>query len=559
MGLDMRFFNLKTSLKFSLSFFFFEAFLLNPLTATNKPPRLTVVIVIDQFAYDYVDKLKPFLDGGIKKLVDKGIFFTNAHYPHGIPSTSTGHAGLATGAYAERHGICSNRWVHHDGQVLECTQDPSGKAKVFGRKDGWSESPESLKADTLEDQFVMSSEPKRNLQAYSISLKSRASILMAGKMGKAIWFDMKNGWLTSSTSYFSELPEWLKKFNSENCPKPKDTFSWKSFYKLGGEEYNFNQAKNYKYIAHKGSMVGHSKIPMGRSQDDPFFFYIKSPNSNQLLLDAATTCLKTNLSKNKKEDGFLLMISLSSLDFAGHIYGPSAAETIDILYHLDKQIENFMDSTKKLVPESETLFVLTADHGMMPIPEVLNDKGFSHAKRIDVKPIIEKFNYGVEREYGIKNMVATYVTPQFFFNKKKLRSLPEVEQENIIDQFKEHLLSINGIREVFTNKELEEKTFHNNREAKLLQHQCYRGRTPELTCLLHPYYLMTGYDTGGSHATPYNYDTHVPLSIFQKGKFEDSVIKKQVSMLSLPQTLAQILNVPPPSCSCKKILPGIFT
>ena len=48
-----------------------------PLAARNvRPPRLTVVLVVDQFAHHYIDKLYPHLKYGLKYLIDHGVYYT---------------------------------------------------------------------------------------------------------------------------------------------------------------------------------------------------------------------------------------------------------------------------------------------------------------------------------------------------------------------------------------------------------------------------------------------------------------------------------------------------
>src|SRR6266446_1474998 len=105
-------------------------FMFIPIFGYNtRPPRLTVVLVIDQFAYHYINKLYPQLKYGLRYLLDNGVVYTNAHMPHAQPSTATGHAGLNTGTYAERHGFITNAW-YEKGKKVKCDSDFSGDALV---------------------------------------------------------------------------------------------------------------------------------------------------------------------------------------------------------------------------------------------------------------------------------------------------------------------------------------------------------------------------------------------------------------------------------------------
>ena len=87
-----------------------------PLSAKRKrslsstTPKLTVVLVIDQFAYSYVRRLQKFFQYGLKDIFDNGINYTDAYVPHATPETTTGHNTLSTGTLPKNHGAVTNHW-----------------------------------------------------------------------------------------------------------------------------------------------------------------------------------------------------------------------------------------------------------------------------------------------------------------------------------------------------------------------------------------------------------------------------------------------------------------
>ena len=80
----------------------------------REPPRLAVVIIVDQLLPDYLTKLRPHLRFGLGDLIDRGVVFTDAHHAHAITTTGPGHAVLATGAHPAHSGIVNNRWYDRD-------------------------------------------------------------------------------------------------------------------------------------------------------------------------------------------------------------------------------------------------------------------------------------------------------------------------------------------------------------------------------------------------------------------------------------------------------------
>src|SRR3954451_1054373 len=80
-------------------------------SAYNAHPKLVVVIVIDQFRGDYLERYRDgFGDGGFSLFLDRGAYFTDCYYNYANTRTAPGHATLFTGAYSNGHGIISNEW-----------------------------------------------------------------------------------------------------------------------------------------------------------------------------------------------------------------------------------------------------------------------------------------------------------------------------------------------------------------------------------------------------------------------------------------------------------------
>lgn len=124
-------------------------------------PKLTVVLVIDQFAYHELLKFLPSLNGGIKYLHDNGVRYVQAFHPHSMPETAVGHATIGTGCLARDHGIIGNIWHDEDGTLITCDADSAEKAAVFGPdgKQSYGVSPQYLMVDTLADQLKLFSYP----------------------------------------------------------------------------------------------------------------------------------------------------------------------------------------------------------------------------------------------------------------------------------------------------------------------------------------------------------------------------------------------------------------
>src|SRR6266849_4000813 len=95
------------------------------VSAKPEPPKLILVLVIDQFRYDYLVRFAPqFVDGGFKLLLG-GANFVDCRYDYATTATCPGHATLFTGAYPNIHGIIGNDWYDPShGRRVYCVDDP---------------------------------------------------------------------------------------------------------------------------------------------------------------------------------------------------------------------------------------------------------------------------------------------------------------------------------------------------------------------------------------------------------------------------------------------------
>ena len=154
-------------------------------------------------------------EGGFKYLYEKGIVYENAHHRHANTETVVGHATLATGADPSEHGMIANLWCDKEltrrvynvedarypligqgsGVDKKTEIDPT---QVAAGTDG--RSPSALISTTFSDELALSTNGKAKI--FSVSVKDRAAITMAGHSGKAFWFSKSTGQFVSSTYYY---------------------------------------------------------------------------------------------------------------------------------------------------------------------------------------------------------------------------------------------------------------------------------------------------------------------------------------------------------------------
>src|ERR1700738_2481080 len=199
-------------------------------SAYNARPKLVVIIVIDQFRGDYLERYRDqFGDGGFRVFLDRGAYFTDCNYDYANTRTAPGHATLFTGSYTSGHGIVANEWWDPAKKKRVTSVEDDTTKLVGGGKAGAGAAPHNLMRHTLGDELKPATGGKARV--FAISLKDRAAVLPAGFSGDAAyWIDPKSGdWITSRY-YRPQLPEWVRNFNAS----PRAQTFWNREWKDSG-------------------------------------------------------------------------------------------------------------------------------------------------------------------------------------------------------------------------------------------------------------------------------------------------------------------------------------
>ena len=100
----------------------------------------------------------------------------------------------------------------------------------------------------------------------------------------------------------------------------------------------------------------------------------RSPFADELLFEFATAAMKAN-DMGTDEATDILAIGFSACDAIGHTYGPDSQEQMDNFLRLDRTLGRLLDEAERRAGKGRVLVVLTADHDVMPLVEVLKAKG----------------------------------------------------------------------------------------------------------------------------------------------------------------------------------------
>src|ERR1051326_5231352 len=170
-----------------------------------KRPKLVLLIVVDQFRYDYLERFGDlFVENGFRRLMRDGASWTQSNYDHVPTYTAPGHATMMTGAYPSESGIIGNEWLDRaTGKRITSVSDDSVNL-LGGGTDDPAASPKRLLSSTVGDELRLATNDRSKV--IGISVKDRSAILPAGHHANAAyWFSTATGNMVSSTYYFKQL------------------------------------------------------------------------------------------------------------------------------------------------------------------------------------------------------------------------------------------------------------------------------------------------------------------------------------------------------------------
>jgi len=131
------------------------------------------------------------------------------------------------------------------------------------------------------------------------------------------------------------------------------------------------------------------------------------------------------------------------------------------------------------------------------------------------------------------------------------------KRKALFSTIQDTLLNTTYIKRAWAYEQLKNAVFDLYTPEYKLQQQLYPGRSGNIIFQMAPYCQVSQYSSGTTHETPYDYDTHVPLVMYQKGSVERKIINETVLTLQVAPTIAHLMQVPKPSACTFSILPGI--
>jgi predicted AlkP superfamily pyrophosphatase or phosphodiesterase len=503
----------------------------------GNPPKLVVLLMVDQMRADYVERFKSDWTGGLKRLVTRGAWFRRAAYPYLSTVTCAGHATVSSGALPHTHGVVQNAWWDRDGRkAVTCTEDPNAKDIGYGRPVTGGDSGYRLDVPSLADEM------RRQLSAHvvSLSLKDRSAIMLAGHGGDAVtWLNATfDGWTTSSAFAAAPVPE-VKAFVDAN---PLDADYGKTWARLLPEaRYQFADDVPGE-APPRGWTRWFPHVLSGAGATPDFDFHVqweRSPYADAYLgRFAASLVAALRLGKHERSD--LLAVSFSSLDLVGHAFGPNSQEVQDMLAQLDRTMGTLFDRLDALVGRDAYIVALTSDHGVTPIPEQLVKTG-KDAGRIDGIAIVDRVEQRARAALGPGKYVARLLSNDLYFEPgayEKLKAAPAALQA-VIDV----ISAAPGIERVFRGEELAQGAASKDPLQRAAALTYFPGRSGDLVLAPRAGWMIGA--IGTTHGSASADDQRVPI-LFMGPRIKRGEYSLAATPADVAPTLAAVCGISMP-------------
>lgn len=535
--------------------------------AETPSPKLAVVISIDQFRGDYFTRFGPyFSEGGFKRLLAGGANFENCHHRHSVTLTAPGHASILTGAFAAQHGVTSNEWLDRaTWEMINSVED--GASPLVGitpaelgpvavanpAKTG--RSPKNLQAETVGDRLKAKFGDKSKI--FAASNKDRSAILLGGRQADAAYWD-ENGKIVTSTYYRKELPAWVAAFNAEQRVHKSFGKTWERL--LDPALYDKVQGPDNEPGESEPSGLSRTfpkTVNGGKAAITPAFFsaFDNSPYATEFLGEFVQRAIKEEkLGRHEATD--LLCVSFSQVDAVGHSFGPDSHEMMDSVLRIDRVVAALLDCIDREVGLQNCVIVMSADHGVVPLPEVTvvrhPGKAAGRVNAGDLDALVRK---ALDAKFGALAKGQTWFTRDnagyhLRLDTLKAKNADAAEAAQIA---KAALSAHPAVAEVYTRDELLATDMAGDSTRALMRRSYRAASDRDVVFALKPYYL-TKSGSGSGHGAPYPYDQHVPQLYYGVGVPKGVARKEPVGVDDIAPTFAALLGLDAPKSAQGKKL-----
>jgi hypothetical protein len=261
-----------------------------------------------------------------------------------------------------------------------------------------------------------------------------------------------------------------------------------------------------------------------------------TPAGNTMLLKFAFQYItKESLGKDEHPD--IINISLDTARYIAETYGTESMEYEDMLYRLDKDIEDFIVRLYAQFKRKEDVVItLSSYHGTSPS---YNIKNSTTRERFNIGQMEVLVNAFLGAKYGSDKYILGFANKALYLNHTLLNS-KRLDIATVREEVATFLLQMRGISSAISATALR-NTFFGAGRSRLMQQSFFPTRSGDIIIDLLPGWIFEREGTRSASDGGYNYDRNVPLMIYRGDKAQS--VEREVSISALAPTLAYMLGI----------------
>jgi len=499
--------------------------------APQTPPKLLVVISVDQFSADLFAEYRSQFREGFARLLS-GAVFPSGYQGHAATETCPGHSTILTGARPARTGIVANDWTDfsapREDKTVYCAEDesvPGSNSKEYTVSD------KHLKVPTLGEWMKLADPASR---VVSVAGKDRAAVMMGGHKVDELWWWGGKGFVSYAGRAEPAMVTRVNASVTERIAEAQEPMALTPFC----------QARSRAIPVTPTFSVGDGRF--ARAAGDVRSFRA-SPEFDEAIL-ALGAGLATDMKLGQGPHTDLLIVGASATDYVGHGLGTEGSEMCLQMQALDQALGKLFAVLDRTGVDYAV--ALTADHGGHDLPERNRDHAAPTAARVD--PALSAAAIGKVIATKLKIAGPTLVggaAGDVYFDPKLTKAQRIAVQAEAIRLYSAHPQvqavltraqiaatgAPKGPPETWTLLERARQSYEPSRSGDLIV-----ALKPRVTPIASP-----GAGYVATHGSFWDYDRRVPILFWRKGMtgFEQPL---SVETVDIAPTLAGLIHVKVP-------------
>jgi predicted AlkP superfamily pyrophosphatase or phosphodiesterase len=501
------------------------------IAQTAPPPKLLVVVSVDQFSADIFAEYRGQFRGGFARLLS-GAVFPSGYQSHAATETCPGHSTILTGARPSRTGIVANDWIDlklpgADKSAYCVAEDgPPGP-------DGRIAAAKFLRVSTL-GEWMKAANPASRI--VSVAGKDRSALMMAGHNPDEVWF-WNDGKRVFQSYSGRATPAMVTRMNEMVAARI-------------AEERKPDALPDFCKARSRAVPVGDFAVGDGngaRAAGDWKNLRTRPDFDESIVALAAGLASDMKLGRGSATD--LLIVGASGTDYTGHAYGTEGSEMCLQLLSLDQHLGNLFAVLDR--DGIDYAVALTADHGGLDIPERHREHAAPDAARVDAKLNAGEIGKAVAAKLGLTGQI---LWGGSFGDVYVGTDLPKPTRDKVLAEAIKLYKANPQVHSVFTRAEIlatlgPKGSPENWSLLERVRASFDAERSGDFYVVLQPGITPIAAPAKGSstatHGSIWNYDRRVPILFWRKGmtNFEQPM---GVETVDIAPTLAALIGLKVP-------------